>query len=142
MSHQVMPLSSSSDRRTDNRVRVDMFLNQYVHDEETRILAVDVSECGLSLTRLAESVTRRVRVVGLEFELPGTGESIWAAAETRFEWLDDDFYHAGVRFVAMARKHVRLVRDWVYDRHNPVRTSSLHRFRQQQLMRPGDLRLH
>lgn len=107
---------SSDDRRTAGRVSVDMFFNQYIHDQPVRTLAVNVSEHGLAAQRLVERVTPHARVVGIEFELPGTGEIIWAKAETQFEAIDRDFHRAGIRFVAMARRHERLVREFVWDR--------------------------
>ena len=95
---------------------LDMFFNQYIHDHPVRSLAVNVSEHGLAAQRLVERVTRHARVVAVEFELPGTGEVIWAKGETLFERIDRDFHRAGIRFLAMARRHERLVREYVWDR--------------------------
>jgi hypothetical protein len=97
-------------------VTLDMFFNQYIHDQPVRTLAVNVSEHGLAAQRLVERISRHARVVGVEFELPGTGEVIWAKAETLFERIDRDFHRAGIRFLAMARRHERLVREFVWDR--------------------------
>jgi c-di-GMP-binding flagellar brake protein YcgR len=104
------------DRRLNGRVALDMFFNQYIRDEPVRTLAVDVSEHGLAAQRLIERVRRRARVVAVEFELPGTGELIWASGVTQFERVDRDFHRAGIRFVAMARRHERLIREFVWDR--------------------------
>jgi hypothetical protein len=104
------------DRRLARRVALDMFFNQYIHDRPVRSLAVNVSEHGLAAQRLVERVTQHARIVGIEFELPGTGEVIWAKAETQFESIDRDFHRAGIRFLAMARRHERLVREFVWDR--------------------------
>jgi hypothetical protein len=108
---------TADDRRLNRRVTVDMFFNQYIADHPFRSLAVNVSEHGLAAQRLIERrVTRNARVVGVEFELPGTGEVIWAKAETQFEAIDRDFHRAGIRFLAMARRHERLIREFVWDR--------------------------
>jgi hypothetical protein len=104
--------SSRSERREDPRIRLEMFLNEYVKESPYRALAVNVSSTGLYLQRLADPTARRSNSVGLEFELPGTGEIIWARAESRFDWVADDFHLTGFRFTAMARKHERLVRDF------------------------------
>jgi c-di-GMP-binding flagellar brake protein YcgR len=104
------------DRRLARRVPLDMFFNQYIRDEPVRSLAVNVSEHGLAAQRLVERMSRHARVVAIEFELPGTGEIIWAKAETQFESMDRDFHRAGIRFLAMARRHERLVREFVWDR--------------------------
>jgi c-di-GMP-binding flagellar brake protein YcgR len=93
-----------------------MFFNQYIHDHPVRTLAVNVSEHGMAAHRLVERMTRHARIVSVEFELPGTGEVIWAKGETLFERIDRDFHRAGIRFLAMARRHERLVREFVWDR--------------------------
>lgn len=107
---------SRDDRRLNGRVALDMFFNQYIQDHPIRALAVDVSEHGLAAQRLVDRVRPRTSVVAVEFELPGTGEVIWARGETQFERIDRDFHRAGIRFVAMARKHERLIREFVWDR--------------------------
>jgi hypothetical protein len=104
------------DRRLNRRVMLDMFFNQYIEEEPVRSLAVNVSEHGLAAQRLIERTNRQARVVGIEFELPGTGEIIWAKGETQFVATDRDFHRAGIRFLAMARKHERLIREFVWDR--------------------------
>jgi hypothetical protein len=106
----------SSDRRLDPRVRTEMFLNQYVKEQPYRALATNVSPHGLFLQKLAMPMTRHASSVGLEFELPGTGELIWARAECRFDWVASDFHLTGLRFLAMAQKHERLIRDYVREK--------------------------
>ena len=125
---------TGSDRRQDNRVPVEMFMNQYVKDEPYRGLAMNVSETGLYVQRLAEPTSRHARIIALEFELPGTGELIWAKAETRYEAIDYYFHFVGLRFLGMAGKHERLVRDFVYDKQHRLADSVLHRFKRQQLL--------
>jgi hypothetical protein len=109
------------ERRRDPRVRLEMFLNQYVDNNPTRGLASNVSHTGLYLQKLAEARPRfgarsSAPIVGLEFELPGTGEIIWAAAESRFDFTGDYFHVSGLHFVGMARKHERLLRDFVTEK--------------------------
>ena len=103
MSH--LQASSASDRRGDTRVRTEMFLNQYVREQPYRALATNVSPNGLFVQKLALPRTRHAPSVGLEFELPGTGEIIWARAECRFDSVASDFHLTGLRFTAMAQKH-------------------------------------
>jgi hypothetical protein len=107
---------SADDRRLAGRVKLDMFFNQYIQEHPVRSLAVNVSEHGLAAERLVERVSRHARVVAIEFELPGTGEVIWAKGETQFEAIGRDIHRAGIRFLAMARRHERLVREFVWDR--------------------------
>jgi len=108
--------SDPDDRRLAGRVSVDMFFNQYIKDHPVRSLAVNVSEHGMAAHRLAEKVSRHGHIVAIEFELAGTGEVIWAKGGTPFESIDRDFHRAGIRFLAMARRHERLVREFVWDR--------------------------
>jgi hypothetical protein len=106
----------SDDRRSDSRIRTEMFLNQYVKEQPYRALATNLSPTGLFLQKLAVPIARHNSSVGLEFELPGTGEIIWARAESRFDSVASDFHLTGLRFTAMAQKHQRLIRDFVRDR--------------------------
>ncbi|HEY2902892.1 MAG TPA: PilZ domain-containing protein [Polyangia bacterium] len=131
MSH--LDVLLDTERRRDPRVRVEMFLNQYVEDEPARSLAVNVSHTGLYVQKLVEPVARQTRVVGLEFELPGTGEIIWASAESRFDRLGDYFHVSGLRFVGMARKHERLLRDFVTEK----RLRELRWIRQNRILVPN-----
>jgi c-di-GMP-binding flagellar brake protein YcgR len=103
-------------RRTDKRLRLQLYLNEYIKDREFRALATDISESGLSIQKLTEPVVPHAAVVGIELELPGTNELIWAAAEPRFDAVGSDFHVSGLRFRGMARKHQRLLRDYVRER--------------------------
>jgi hypothetical protein len=103
-------------RRSDKRLRLQLYLNQYIKDREFRALAVDISESGLAVQKLTEPVVPHAPVVGIEIELPGTNELIWAAAEPRFDEVGRDFHVSGLLFRSMARKHQRLLRDYVRER--------------------------
>jgi hypothetical protein len=103
-------------RRNDKRLRLQLYLNQYIKDREFRALATDISESGLSIQTLTEPVVPHAPVVGIELELPGTNELIWAAAEPRFDAVGTDFHVSGLLFRGMARKHQRLLRDYVRER--------------------------
>lgn len=127
---------TDSERRSDHRVPMDLFLNEYVKERPYRALAMNLSEAGLTLQKLAEPIARWARTIALEFELPGTGEVIWAKGESRFESIGDDFHLTGVRLVAMATKHQRLVRDYVYDKRRWRMDSLLLRYRESRLAVP------
>ena len=112
-------------RRLVSRLRLQVQMNAYVADQPCRALARDVSETGLALQRRIDQ-TRALRprdpavpalgIVTLEIELPGTNETIWACAQPRFDALRIDQQISGLRFVSMARKHERLIRDYVRER--------------------------
>ena len=63
-----------------------------------------------------QCVRRQSRHVQLELTLPGTGDSIWARGEIRYDELGMDLVHGtGVALVDMARGHQRLIRDYLYE---------------------------
>ncbi len=101
------------DRRIDTRVPLEMYLNTYVEDRPQRGFTANVSESGLYLSSLPELQPRPRAAVGLEFSLPGLGETIWAAGEMCYQALDDYFLGRGIRFVAMAQLHARMLQDYL-----------------------------
>jgi len=113
-------------RRADKRLRLQLYVNEYIKDREYRALATDISESGLSIQKLTEPVVPHASIVGLELELPGTSEIIWAAAEPRFDAVGTDFHVSGLHFRSLARKHQRLLRDYVRERR--LRIARLLRF--------------
>jgi hypothetical protein len=90
--------------------------NELVAERPLLGVISDVSEQGLRVERVLRHGRSGSRIVQLEFELPGTGEIIWAGAECRFDAVGSDFHLTGLRFTAMARKHERLIRDYVRDK--------------------------
>ena len=104
------------DRRITPRFPLRTYMNQYVRDEAYQALALDVSETGLAIRKPTAPIPH-TRVVGLELELPGTSEVIWASAEPRFHSVGAREHFSGLHFLGMARKHERLIRDYVRERH-------------------------
>ena len=107
---------SGDNRRLASRLRLQVQMNEYVADEPCRALARDVSETGLALQRRIDRELPSPEIVTLEIELPGTNETIWASAQPRFDALRADHQVSGLRFVSMARKHERLIRDYLRER--------------------------
>src|SRR5262245_50129956 len=105
----------SDDRRTTPRFPLRTYMNQYVRDVPYQALALDVSEDGLSIRKPTAPIPH-TRVVGLELELPGTSELIWASAEPRFHSVGASVHFSGLHFLSMARKHQHLIRDYVRER--------------------------
>jgi hypothetical protein len=106
-------------RRLSQRLRMRLFLNEYVGNDPCQAVVRNVSETGLALLKLPEppeSPAPDDKLVTLEMELPGTNETIWASAQPRFEALSPDYQVSGLRFVSMARKHERLIRDYLRER--------------------------
>src|SRR5688572_21822448 len=105
-----------SNRRLAHRVPIKLFCDEHLRDRPLPSVAVDMSECGLSLRRVGGTRTPAHEAVGLEFALPGTGEIIWAHAETQFESIERGVHRSGLRFVGMAHRHERLLHDYLMDR--------------------------
>lgn len=126
----------SSDRRLGFRVPSEMFLNQYIADQPYRAMAGNLSETGVLLNRvkvLPRDLSESDRVIGLEFELPGTGETIWARGEICYQSKDSYFYTDGVRFTAMPQIHARLLRDYCIESRREHLGGLLGRIRQANL---------
>lgn len=105
-----------SNRRLAQRVPLKLACDEHLRSQDLRSMAIDMSELGLSVQRVGPTAGRSHESVGLEFALPGTGETIWAHAETLFESIDRGVHRAGLRFVGMAHKHERLLHDYLMDR--------------------------
>jgi hypothetical protein len=111
-----------NERRYEARMPLQIFLNEYVNDRPQRCMSLNLGLGGLFLNRLALPDPRlgprrpqHDQLVGLEFELPETSETIWAAGRICYDMTDRYFHGTGVRFDRMATMHRRLVRDYVLD---------------------------
>jgi len=101
-------------RRFDSRIPLELYVSAYVLDQPQRAVTMDISESGLYLNALIQHPYPPRTPVGLEFELPAIGETIWAAGETCRESMDDYFYGLGVRFTGMANRHQRMLREYCW----------------------------
>jgi len=110
-----------------------MFLNEYVRDRAHRCMAVNLSPTGLHVNRLLTPFSRENRVVGLEFEIPETSETIWARGEIRYDAMDRYFHGTGIEFTGMARAHERIIRDYVLERREQALRKLLARIRRNRL---------
>jgi hypothetical protein len=115
------------------RVDLEIFLNQYVRDRPLRCLTSNLSETGIYLNRAHLPTGSRAldgtRTVGLEFELPGTGELIWARGEICHESSDPYFCGSGIRFTGIPTSHARMVRDFCVEARRDNLGTLLHRIR-------------
>lgn len=102
------------DRRFDTRIPFETYLTAYVDDRPTRGFTVNISETGLYLNTLPKVTQANPGIVGIELELPGVPETIWAAGQLCYGTEDDYFQGRGVKFTAMADRHARLVRQFCY----------------------------
>lgn len=98
------------EKRKSGRVPVDIYLNKYVAGTPYMARASDISTEGVSLSTLIEPEFQ-ARRVGLQFQLPGSEEVIYAEGEVVREWLDAGSCseRAGVRFTQLTEHHRRLI---------------------------------
>lgn len=109
-----------SDRRVGFRVDLEVFFTQFVRDRPFRVLSSNLSETGVYVHRVVLAPDAQAlpagTVVGLELELPGTGETIWARGEVCRERRARSVCGSGVRFADMPRAYARMVRDFCHER--------------------------
>lgn len=108
------------DRRQAARVAVGFYLSQVVGDRPYRCFTTSLSTAGLYMERPLSVIERRRGTVQLELPLPGTSESLWARAQVVYDCFDALFHGTAVRFTAMARRHRRLLREWLHERMSTI----------------------
>lgn len=122
-----------NDRRLGFRIPFEAMVTSYVHDRPIRGLAGDLSDSGLSMSAVSMLAPPPGLVVGLELELPGIPESIWASGQICYRKHDRDAHGLasglGVRFLAMARSQARTIRDYCIESRRKNLGSLLARIR-------------
>lgn len=104
-----------SNRRLAQRSSVGFYVDQYVEDEGFRCFSSNVSTGGIYVTRVASPFVRQNALVQMEMNLPGCNESIWTSGAIVYDRVEGLFHGSAVRFVAMARKHERLLQDFLHE---------------------------
>lgn len=96
--------------RKTQRAPLDIYLNKYVAGVPYMARTADISREGLGLARLIEPELAGSRV-GLQFQLPGSEEVIYAEGEVVREWLGDEAKDegSGVRFTLITERHKRMI---------------------------------
>ncbi len=120
---------TSYERRLGNRIPLEVFMNEYLNDRPHRALTVNISESGMYVNKVAASFSRRSRVVGLEFTLPGISEVIWARGEICYDMFDDHLHGQGIRFTGMPRAYARMLRDFCIEKRREQLAGLLERIR-------------
>jgi hypothetical protein len=124
LAYMMGELASMSRRRAQPRVPVEAFCTWLTGDELRHAIVVDVAPDGFRLQRPLGGP--RAQSMQLEVEIPGVDEIVWAQGEIRFDevWrrprapaagLGGIVRTTGVRLVAAAERHRRLLREYVMD---------------------------
>ena len=94
-----------SNKRNQPRVSLDIYLNKYMAGVPYMARASDISREGVGLAHLIEPDAAGKRV-GLQFQLPGSEEVIYAEGEVVREWCDLFLVHkadlAGAEIMAQS----------------------------------------
>lgn len=101
-----------SEKRKHNRVALDIYLNKYVAGVPYMARTADISREGVALANLIEPDLSGKRV-GLQFQLPGSEEVIYAEGEIVREWLSTGAEGSGVKFTLLTERHRRLIDTYV-----------------------------
>ena len=100
------------ERRLGFRIPFESMVTSYVNDRPVRGLTANLSDSGISMSAISMLAPPPGLVVGLEIDLPGVPESIWAAGQICYRKDDRLASGLGVRFMAMAKSQARTVRDF------------------------------
>ena len=117
------------ERRLGYRIPFEAMVTSYVHDRPIRALASNLSDTGLNMSSISVLAPPPGLVVGLELDLPGTSESIWASGQICYRKDDRIASGLGVKFIAMAKSQARMVRDFCIESRRTYLGSLLSRIR-------------
>ncbi len=105
----------SDNKRKTSRVPLDIYLNKYVAGVPYMARTADISREGVGVAHLIEPELSGKRV-GLQFQLPGSEEVIYAEGEIVREWCELAEEGSGIKFTLLTDRHRRLIDSYV-NRH-------------------------
>lgn len=120
------------ERRLGYRIPFESMVTSYVHDRPIRGLSTNLSDTGLNMSAISMLAPPPGLVVGLEIDLPGVPDSIWASGQICYRKDDRQCGMAaglGVRFLAMAKSQARMIRDYCVESRRKNLGSLLARIR-------------
>ena len=103
-------------RRLSPRLPLRTYMNQYVRDDPYQALALDVSETGPGDAKADRAASRTPASSGWRWSCPGPARSSGPAPSRASTPSTRETHFSGLHFLAMARKHERLIRDYVRER--------------------------
>ncbi len=105
------------EKRKTGRAPLDIYLNKYVSGVPYMARTSNISSEGVSLAQLIEP-QHRCKKVGLQFQLPGSAEVIYAEGEVVREWAGLKLEGSGVRFTLLTQRHRQMISAFVEQNHN------------------------
>ncbi len=118
-----------SERRLGFRIPFESMVTSYVQDRPVRGLSTNLSDSGINLSAISMLAPPPGLVVGLEIDIPGMDESVWASGRICYRKDDRMASGLGVRFLAMATSQARLIRDFCIEMRRKHLGSILARIR-------------
>lgn len=132
-----------AERRRTPRCPAAFYVDQYIDDEAYRCFTSNLSEGGLYMERVLSPLHRTQPIVQLDVSLPGCTDTIWASGQVMHDHMHGLFHGSAVRFVAMAQKHKRLLRDYLLEqqlKENELESVALPSGRMVHIRRPAGRR--
>lgn len=117
------------ERRLGYRIPYEAMVTSYVHDRPIRGLSQNLSDTGMNMSAISLVAPPPGLVVGLEIDIPGLEDSIWASGQICYRKDDRMASGLGVRFVAMAKSQARMIRDFCIESRRKNLGSLLARIR-------------
>ena len=101
-----------TEKRISRRVPLDVYLNKFIKGVPFMARANNISPDGIFLTQLIEPLADDARI-GVQFQLPGSKEVIYAEGEIVREAHRGRADGNGVRFTLITDYHRRLIERFV-----------------------------
>lgn len=102
-----------SAKRKTERAPLDIYVNKYVSGVPYMARARDIGPQGVRLSKLIEP-EQSGRRVGLQFQLPGSEEVIYAEGEVVRDWMETERREGhGVRFTLLTERHRKMIQAYV-----------------------------
>ncbi len=100
------------EKRHNRRVPLDVYLNKFIKGVPFMVRARDISPDGIYLTQLLEPIADDERI-GVQFQLPGTKEVIYAEGEIVSDIERGASHGNGIRFTLITDYHRKLIKRYV-----------------------------
>ncbi len=117
------------DRRLGYRIPFEGMVTSYVHERPIRALVANLSDTGINMASIVSLAPPPGLVVGIELDLPGLPESIWASGRVAYRADDQLASGLGIRFLNMAQTQARQLRDYCIEARRKTLGSLLARIR-------------
>jgi hypothetical protein len=111
----------SKERRNAYRVPDSRLITEIADNRPAAAAVVNISYTGVyTIKPVNAGPIRGPEIVQVEIPVPEAGESIWAKGQVVFETQGRNAFGTGIRFLAMADRHHRLLDDLIETRREKM----------------------